>query len=205
MTDTRAGADAADQRRDAAIEVAIRTGLLKRCPVHDDVFDPGQHDFQGASMVATYLVNQSHPVVATFGGDRAARFFPAICAVGGLLSMVAGFTQSRRIRLPVNARFLGVLAALLGFAALFPFVLGAQPTVRAVYAYVCLVAMQAYVVAGLWTDTYLLWAGLLVTVLVLAGVVLFPAIFWIWMAVCGGGTLIATGFYVRHGWRSRDA
>ena len=67
------------------------------------------------------------------------------------------------------------------------------------------VAMQAYVVAGLWTDTYLLWAGLLVTVLVLAGVVLFPAIFWIWMAVCGGGTLIATGFYVRHGWRSRDA
>ena len=145
------------------------------------------------------------PLTAQLGGDRAARFFPAICAVGGLLSMVAGFTQSRRIRLPVNARFLGVLAALLGFAALFPFVLGAQPTVRAVYAYVCLVAMQAYVVAGLWTDTYLLWAGLLVTVLVLAGVVLFPAIFWIWMAVCGGGTLIATGFYVRHGWRSRDA
>jgi hypothetical protein len=72
MTDTRAGADAADQRREAAIEVAIRTGLLKRCPAHGEVFDPGQHDFQGASMVATYLVNQSHPVVATFGGDRAA-------------------------------------------------------------------------------------------------------------------------------------
>ena len=66
-------------------------------------------------------------------------------------------------------------------------------------------ALLAAVVAGLWTDTYLLWAGLLVTVLVPAGVVLFPGIFWIWMAVCGGGTLIATGFYVRHGWRSRDA
>jgi hypothetical protein len=145
------------------------------------------------------------PLAAHIGGERAARFFPAISAVGAVLSAFVGFTQSRQIRLPVNGRFLGMFAALLGFAALFPFVLGVQPTVRGVYAYVCLVAMQAYIVAGLWTDTYLLWAGLLITALVLAGVFLFPGIFWLWMAVFGGGTLIATGFYVRYFWRSADA
>jgi hypothetical protein len=72
MTELEPGADAADRRRLAAVEVALRTGLLRRCPVHGEVFDPGQHDYQGAGMVATYLVNQAHPVVACFGGDRAA-------------------------------------------------------------------------------------------------------------------------------------
>ena len=63
-----------------------------------------------------------------------------------------------------------------------------------------LVAMQAYVVAGLWIDSYLLWLGIAVTVLILLGLFLFPAVFWLWMAIFGGGSLIATGFYVRHFW-----
>jgi hypothetical protein len=43
---------------------------LKKCPVHGDIYDPGQHDFQGACMVATYLVNRDDPLVAAFDGDR---------------------------------------------------------------------------------------------------------------------------------------
>lgn len=62
----------ADDRRGAALQVALRTGLLKRCPVHDEVYDPGQHDYQGACMVASFLVNRSDPLVAAFGDDRAA-------------------------------------------------------------------------------------------------------------------------------------
>ena len=64
-----------------AVEVALRTGLLKKCPEHGNVYDPGQHDFQGALMVATYLINQSHPLVAPFGGDRLplAELLKSIC------------------------------------------------------------------------------------------------------------------------------
>jgi hypothetical protein len=62
--------DRADQLREVAVQVALRTGLLKKCPVHGEVYDPGQHDYQGACMVAGYLVNQSDPLVAPFGGDR---------------------------------------------------------------------------------------------------------------------------------------
>jgi hypothetical protein len=53
-----------------AVLIALRTGLLKKCPHHEEVFDPGQHDYQGACMVATYLVNSGDPLVAPFLGDR---------------------------------------------------------------------------------------------------------------------------------------
>lgn len=141
------------------------------------------------------------PLTAHFGGDNAARFFPWICAAGGLLSFFTGFTQSRQIRRPANGRFVAVIVTVWVFAALFPFVLRAPFDSRTLYAFLCLVAMQSYVIAGLWTDSYLLWVGIIVSVLVLAGVFLFPGIFWLWMAACGGGSLILTGFYIRHYWR----
>ena len=59
------------RRREVAVRIAIKTGLLRRCPAHDAVYDPGQHDYQGACMVATFLVNGADPMVAEFQGDRA--------------------------------------------------------------------------------------------------------------------------------------
>lgn len=141
------------------------------------------------------------PLTAQVGGDGATRYFPWICAVGGLLSFLIGFTQSRQIRRPTNRRFVAAIAMLWAFAAIFPLVLRASVDARSLYAYGCLVAMQSYVVAGLWTDSYLLWVGLLVSALILLGLFAFPAVFWWWMAGFGGGTLVLTGVYVRHVWR----
>jgi hypothetical protein len=59
------------RQREVAVRIAIKTGLLRRCPAHDAVYDPGQHDYQGACMVATFLVNGADPLVAEFQGDRA--------------------------------------------------------------------------------------------------------------------------------------
>ena len=70
MTPTQDPADRQSRLREAAVQVAIRTGLLRRCPVHGEVYDPGQHDYQGACMVAGYLVNRGDPLVAPFHGDR---------------------------------------------------------------------------------------------------------------------------------------
>lgn len=67
-----AEAEDSGRRRQVAVQVALRAGLLKSCPVHGDVYDPGQRDFQGACMVATYLVNRDDPLVAPFRGDRVA-------------------------------------------------------------------------------------------------------------------------------------
>jgi hypothetical protein len=63
------------------------------------------------------------------------------------------------------------------------------------------VPMFAYVVMGLWLDRYLLWIGLAVTALTVAGLFLLQPYFWLWMAVAGGGTLIGTGLFIRRRWR----
>lgn len=60
-----------EERQGAALSVALRTGLLKKCPCHGEVYDPGQHDYQGACMVASFLINRDDPLVASFHGDRA--------------------------------------------------------------------------------------------------------------------------------------
>jgi hypothetical protein len=70
MTVEERTADRRDQLRESAVIVAIHTGLLRRCPVHGEVYDPGQHDYQGACMVASFLINRSDPMVAPFEGDR---------------------------------------------------------------------------------------------------------------------------------------
>jgi hypothetical protein len=70
MTDTEI-AGQCEERRRVAVLLALRTGLLRECPIHGDLYDTGRHDFQGALMVASFLINQSDPLVAPFGGDRA--------------------------------------------------------------------------------------------------------------------------------------
>jgi hypothetical protein len=81
--------DRTEEQRGAALSIALRTGLLKKCPSHDEVYDPGQHDYQGACMVASFLVNRDDPLVAAFDGDRSpltdllkaiCRDYPARCA-----------------------------------------------------------------------------------------------------------------------------
>lgn len=70
MTPAQDTPDGDPRLREVAVAVALRTGLLRRCPAHGEVFDPGQHDYQGACMVAGYLVNRGDPVVAPFHGNR---------------------------------------------------------------------------------------------------------------------------------------
>lgn len=71
MSDGGTRSEPTDPRHRSALLVALRTGLLRKCPVHGEVYDPGQHDYQGACMVASFLVNRDDPLVAPFAGDRA--------------------------------------------------------------------------------------------------------------------------------------
>jgi hypothetical protein len=70
MSDDNGHPDRDAKRREAAVLIALRTGLLKKCPHHGEVYDPGQHDYQGACMVASFLINRDDPLVAAFEGDR---------------------------------------------------------------------------------------------------------------------------------------
>lgn len=70
MSDGGTRGEQTDPRQQSALLVALRTGLLRKCPTHGEVYDPGQHDYQGACMVAAFLVNRDDPLVTPFDGDR---------------------------------------------------------------------------------------------------------------------------------------
>ena len=140
-------------------------------------------------------------MLAEFRGLTGIRLLPWLCAAGVAGSTVLGAIQSSQIRGPIDKRFLGVLAAVILFSALWPLVLRAPVNDQAIFAYIGLVAMLCYIIAGIWFDTYLVWLGLVMTALILVGLFLFSSIFWWWIAIFGGGTLIVTGFYIRYFWR----
>jgi hypothetical protein len=127
-------------------------------------------------------------MLAEFRGPAGVRLFPWLSLGGVAGSFVLGFIQ-------------GMLAAVIFFAALWPLVLRAPADNQTIFAYLGLVVMLCYIIAGIWFDTYLLWLGLVMTALILVGLFCFTGLFWWWIAVFGGGPLIATGFYVRYFWQ----
>jgi hypothetical protein len=134
-------------------------------------------------------------------GATSASFANWLSVAGILATFVAGIAQSRQIRSPIDKRFLAVCAALLLFGyGVWPVLFGGFHSYRAAFGYSTLIWMQLYIVAGIWFDNYFLWLGLAVSGLILGGFIFFPAIFWVFMLLCGV-TLIGTGTYVRFFWR----
>lgn len=131
----------------------------------------------------------------------------ALVLVGIAGSMIVGRHQAQWVRKPIDRRFLGALATLIGFGALaWPLVLAGhrplpQQASQMYYAYTALVAMQCYALTGIWFDNHLLWVGLLLSLLIVAGYLFFLPWFWWWMALFAGGGLVASGFYVRSAWK----
>jgi hypothetical protein len=137
-----------------------------------------------------------------FLGIAAVPFINGLAAIGIAASILIGFVQSGQIRAPLDRRFLTALGALILFGYfVWPVVLGPPHRSDALIrfsAYYSLVPMQAYILAGIWFDNFLLWVGVLISISILLGLFAFSAIFWLWIAVFGAAPLILSGFYVRY-------
>ncbi|MDQ3119142.1 MAG: hypothetical protein M3Q89_06170 [Verrucomicrobiota bacterium] len=138
-----------------------------------------------------------------FQGARGERLLPVFVLVGSAASTAIGFYQSHQLRSRIDKRFLAALGCLFAYGLLWPAVLGgfggSEPNIRA-FAFFALLVMQAYVLAGIWFDNYLLAIGLGVSALILIGLIVFPAFFWIWFAIFCGGPVFLSGFIVRYLW-----
>jgi len=111
--------------------------------------------------------------------------------------IVAGTTQ--RVRDPVGPRIGGLWLALFAYTALWIFV-AAPLDGNEIGLLISSAAMFGYVVMGLWLDRTFLWIGLSVTAASIAGFLLLPALFNLWMAFLGGGALIAAGLRIQRRW-----
>ena len=125
----------------------------------------------------------------------------AIALAGIAASFGIGIVQNRQIRSRIDRRFVAVCVTLLAFGyGVWPVFFGGFHSDKAVFGYFTLLWMQLYIVSGIWFDTYLLWVGLAVTALILAGFLLLPGFFWLLTILCGA-VLVGSGFYVRYFWR----
>jgi hypothetical protein len=125
----------------------------------------------------------------------------AFAAAGIVGSFVIGIVQDRQIRSRFDRRFAAVCATLLVFGyGVWPVLFGGFASHKAAFGYFSLLWMQLYIVAGIWFDIYLLWVGLAVTALIVAGFLLAPGFFWAFTLLCGA-VLVGSGFYVRYFWR----
>jgi len=59
-----------EQLRVITIEVALRAGLLKKCPLHEELFDAQKYDAEAAYKLANYLITNNDPLVEPFNKDR---------------------------------------------------------------------------------------------------------------------------------------
>lgn len=69
-------------------------------------------------------------------------------------------------------------------------------------AFISTAAMFAYVVIGLWFNScFMIVLGLAVTAVTLVGFFILTPYYCLWMAVMGGGVILASGLYVRLRWK----
>jgi hypothetical protein len=71
------------------------------------------------------------------------------------------------------------------------------PTPTQFGAFPALLVGFAYTVVGIWGGVRWLAAGISLSVLTMVGYLYVPQHFMLWMAVFGGGTLIASGFWMK--------
>jgi hypothetical protein len=123
--------------------------------------------------------------------------------LGGILGTVLGFRMGKRVRSPSTTptvkRILlfWLLLVFYGIAAIAI----ARPTDgKQATMFVILFIMLGQLAMGLLFSFSSVWWALPITALALIGYFLLPGIFYLWMAVLGGGGMIALGLYIRSRW-----
>jgi hypothetical protein len=135
-----------------------------------------------------------------------------LIAFGTIASLLSGFRQApvKNPSFSLMGRFGLAWLMLFAYGFLWATFLGPWETPHGAYgalldrklaAFTCTICMFAYVIMGLWLGRFLLYLGALVTLTTLVGYFFVPTYFYAWMAVTGGGSLMATGLFIRKFWR----
>lgn len=132
-----------------------------------------------------------------------------LCGIGTIITLLVGWRQfslGNPIKPPaakkIGWRIFWFWSLLFVYIFIWLSILRPSHGIQ-INAFICTVIMFAYVVTGLWSKSfYMLWLGLVVTGFTLIGFYLIPPSWYcLWMAPTTGGTLFATGLYMRLCWR----
>lgn len=123
--------------------------------------------------------------------------------LGSALATILGIRMDKRIRRPSTvpmAKRIGLFWLLLIFFGIAAIAI-AQPTDgKQMTMLVILFIMLGQMAMGLLLSFTSVWWTLPITALALVGYFLLSDIFYLWMAILGGGGMIALGLYIRSRW-----
>jgi hypothetical protein len=135
--------------------------------------------------------------------ETAGRIWIGLDILGGVLSMVVGVRMNRRVRSPSTAssgkRIAWFWLLLILFcAATIGVTWPADGKQMAMI--IILFVMVGWMAMSLLLSFASIGWGLAITALALIGYFFLPDLFYLWMAVLGGGGMIALGLYIRNRW-----
>ncbi|HTX91865.1 MAG TPA: hypothetical protein VMC09_11690 [Anaerolineales bacterium] len=122
---------------------------------------------------------------------------------GTIAGIVLGSRMGNRVRSPSTApmiRRVGLFWLLLAFFALAVIAVARPADGKQATLLVILFLMLGQMAMGLLFSFSSVWWTLPITALALVGYFLLPGIFYLWMAILGGGGMIALGLYIRLRW-----
>jgi hypothetical protein len=137
------------------------------------------------------------------GGNIVVYIWVGLSILGSIVGTVFGIRMGKRVRSPGTApmaKRIGLFWTLLILFGVAVIAI-AQPTDgKQVAMLVILLIMLGQMAMGLVFSFSSTWWALLIAGLAVAGYYLLPEFFYLWMALLGGGGMIALGLHIRYRW-----
>ncbi len=136
-------------------------------------------------------------------GQMVAYIWIGLSLLGSALGIILGIRRSKRVRSPSSALLAGRILLFWLFIIIFGVtaILVARPAdEKQVAMLVILFIMLGQLAMGLLFSFASVWWALPVTALALIGYYFLPGIFYLWMAILGGGGMMLLGVYIRLRW-----
>jgi hypothetical protein len=136
-------------------------------------------------------------------GQIVAYTWIGLSILGSVIATVMGIRAGKRLRSPANtpmAKRVSLFWLLLIVYGVTIIAITRPTDGKLTALLVILFVMLGQLSMGMLFSFSSVWWALPVTVLALVGYFFFPDIFYLWMAILGGGGMIAVGLYIRLRW-----
>jgi hypothetical protein len=123
--------------------------------------------------------------------------------LGGAAGTILGFRMGKRVRSPATVptvKRVGIFWLLLVVYGITIITIARPTDGKQATLFIILFIMLGQLAMGLVFSFSSVWWALLISALALVGYFLLPSIFYLWMAILGGGGMIILGLYIRYRW-----
>ena len=136
-------------------------------------------------------------------GELVAYIWIGLSILGSALAAFLSIRTGKRVRSPsaaATAKRIGLIWLLLAVYCVAAIAVAWPMDGKQLTMFIILFVMVGWMAMGLLLSFTSIWPGLPIIALVLVGYFLLPDIFYLWMAILGGGGMIALGLYIRSRW-----